>query len=234
MRWTYPYADAVVAVSGGVADDLSRTIRLARDRIRVIYNPVLTREMLEMSHDEVEYPWIGAGKPVILAVGRLVEQKDFPTLVRAFAKVRRDRDAYLVILGEGEERAHIEQIARELGLQESVFMPGFVSNPYACMRQATILALPSRWEGFGNVVVEAMACGTPVVASDCRSGPAEILEDGKWGELFPVGDSNAMAAAILRVLDGRRPDVEVRAQAFSAAPIAALYLRELVGSGGEE
>jgi glycosyltransferase involved in cell wall biosynthesis len=234
MRSTYPYADAVVAVSGGVADDLSHTIGLTRDRIDVIHNPVLTPRLLEKSWEAVQHPYFGKGAPVILGVGRLIKQKDFPTLIKAFAIVRKQQEAHLLILGEGEDRARCERLVHELGLEQEVDFAGFVSNPYSYMRKADVFVLSSRWEGFGNVLVEAMACGTPVVATDCPSGPAEILEDGRWGQLVPIGEPNAMATAILRALNGGQVDFLSRAQAFSADQIAECYLHKLVPTGEQK
>lgn len=197
IRWFYPWADAVVAVSQGVADDLVKTTWLPRELITVIYNPIVTPELLEKAKENVVHPWFKPGQPpVILSAGRLTKQKDFPTLIRAFALVRAKHPARLMILGEGEERPKLEALVRELGLEDDVSMPGFVDNPYAYMARAAVFVLSSAWEGFGNVLVEAMAVGTPVVSTDCPSGPAEILEGGKWGKLVPVGDVEGLAGAI--------------------------------------
>ena len=149
-----------------------------------------------------DHPWFAPGAPpVILGAGRLTEQKDFPTLIRAFALVRKKHPARLMILGEGEERSKLETLVQELGLEKEVSLPGFVDNPYKYMKRAAVFVLSSRWEGFPNVLVEAMALGTPVVSTDCPNGPAEILENGKWGELVPVGETQSLASAVLRTLD---------------------------------
>jgi glycosyltransferase involved in cell wall biosynthesis len=226
MRWTYPRADGVVAVSAGVADDLAQAIDLPRARIAVVYNPVVTPAVLEQSLAELRDPWFAAGEPpVILGVGRLTVPKDFPTLIRAFARLRRTRPARLLILGEGELRAELEALAGELGLTDEVRLPGFADNPFAYMRRSDLFVLSSTWEGFGNVLVEAMACGTPVVSTDCPSGPAEILEHGKWGRLVPVSDVEALADAMLATLDApTRPDVAVRAAEFNVASAVEGYL----------
>jgi glycosyltransferase involved in cell wall biosynthesis len=163
--------------------------------------------------------------PVILAVGRLTLQKDFPTLIRAFARLRARRSARLVILGEGELRDELEALVAELGLTADVALPGFVDNPFSWMRGSALFVLSSAWEGFGNVLVEAMACGTPVVSTDCPSGPAEILENGKWGRLAAVGDAEALARAIAEALDDPNPpDVRARAAFFSVERSVDAYL----------
>lgn len=205
-RRFYPWADAITAVSAGVADDLSEVTRVPRERIDVIHNPVVTPELHELRRAEVDDPWLAAGQPpVLLAVGRLTAQKDFPTLLRAFARVRREREARLLILGEGEERGALEALAGQLGLSDSVRLPGFAANPYACMSRAALFVLSSRWEGLPTVLIEALACGLPIVSTDCRSGPQEILAGGRFGALVPVRDEQALARAILAALDGRTP-----------------------------
>ena len=208
--WTapfYPWAEAVVAVSQGVAEDLVHRTGLPRDKVRVIYNPVVTPDLFARAEAPLEHPWFSLGAPpVILGVGRLAKQKDFPTLIRAFARVRQVRPARLLILGEGEERAALERLVREEGLEKEVALPGFAENPYPFMKRAAVFVLSSRWEGLGNVLIEALALGRPVVATDCPSGPREILEDGRWGRLVPVGDDAALAEAILEALEaGQAP-----------------------------
>ncbi|MBD2043728.1 glycosyltransferase [Microcoleus sp. FACHB-672] len=200
----YPMADGIVAVSKGVAEDITNITGLPAQRVQTIYNPVITPALLTRAKEPVDHPWFAPGElPVILGVGRLEEQKDFFTLIRAFAKVRQVKPARLMILGQGSQRSRLQELVRELNLENDVAMPGFVKNPYAYMAKASVFALSSAWEGFGNVVVEALAVKTPVVSTNCQSGPAEILDNGKYGELVPVGDSEAMAAAILKVLSGQ-------------------------------
>jgi glycosyltransferase involved in cell wall biosynthesis len=230
MRWAYPHADGVVAVSGGVADDLARTIGLLRKRITVVYNPVVTATLLDQVAAHLEHPWFGAGvPPVVLGVGRLTAQKDFLSLIRAFAKVRAQRPCRLVILGEGELRGELEALVTSLGLSADVALPGFADNPFAWMRQASLFVLSSAFEGFGNVLVEAMACGTPVVSTDCPSGPTEILENGRWGRLVPVGDVDALAGAMLATLaETTHPDVATRARDFGVEQAVVGYLGVLL------
>ena len=205
-RRLYPGADAVVAVSAGVAHDIARITGAPPERTRVIYNPVLTPELFQLAEAPVEHPWFATGSPpVVLAVGRLEPQKDFATLLRAFAQLRRRRDARLLILGEGSQRGALERLQAELGLKDEAQLPGFCPNPFPYMKRAALLALSSQWEGLGLVLVEALALGTAVVATDCRSGPREILQDGRLGRLVPAGDADALAAAIEATLASPPP-----------------------------
>jgi glycosyltransferase involved in cell wall biosynthesis len=200
-RW----ADAIVAVSEGVADDFARQTDIPRRRIDVIYNPVIMPGLLSSASAQPPHPWFeNSNRPVILGVGRLTRQKNFPALVDAFALVKRNHAARLVILGEGPERPVIEARVRDLDLQDSVALPGFVDNPYACMSRARVLALSSDWEGLPTVLIESLAVGTPVVATDCPSGPREILQGGAFGSLVPTGDVPALASAIARALANGR------------------------------
>jgi glycosyltransferase involved in cell wall biosynthesis len=234
MRRLYPKADRIVAISQGVANDLISLLNLLHEKVTVIYNPVVTPELFEQAKQPVSHPWFEQNQlPVILAVGRLTRQKDFPTLFRAFSLVRQVRPAKLLILGEGEERANLERLAIELGIQNDVSMPGFFDNPFAFMAKAYVFVLSSAWEGFGNVLVEALACGCPVVATDCRSGPREILDNGRYGRLVPVGDHEALAKAILETLDN--PDFPAdrqtrlqRAMEFSVDAAVDKYLKVLL------
>lgn len=234
-RHFYPWADAIIAISNGVTDDVARVTGLPRERITMIYNPVVTPELQEKMRAPLDHPWFAPGSPpVLLAVGRLVAQKDFPTLLKAFARVRAVRPARLVILGEGKERMKLEVLAQKLDVAADVDLPGFVLNPFPYLARASLLVLSSAWEGFGNVVAEAMACGCPVVSTDCPSGPAEILDGGAYGPLVPVGDDAALAKAILSVLE-MPPDPErLRAQAalFSVDRATDRYLELLLGLGG--
>ena len=227
VRHFYPWADGIVAVSEGVAKDLTQIANLLSPNIRVIHNPVVKPNLFEKAKESIEHPWLASQKvPVMLGAGRLTKQKDFPTLIRAFAKVRTQFDSRLIIIGEGEERPRLETLVRQLGLTEDVSLPGFVDNPYKYMARSALFVMSSSWEGFGNVLVEAMAVGTPVVSTDCPSGPAEILEYGKYGKLVPVGDSNALADAIAAVLSNP-PDpgiLQQRSQEFSVERIVDQYL----------
>lgn len=201
VRHTYRWADEVIAVSDGVARDLAAAARLPIRRIRVFPNPVVSPELLAAAREPVQHPWFHDGAPpVVLGVGRLTRQKDFATLIRAFARVRQWREARLVILGEGSERPMLEGLARTLGLEDDVALPGFIPNPFAYMARASAFVLSSAWEGLPAVLIQALAVGAPVIATDCESGPREILGDGRFGRLVPVGDEAAIARAILDLL----------------------------------
>ena len=219
LKVLMPRADGVVANSNGSADDLGRSVPGVAGRVQVVPNPVVTPELREQAALPVEHPWFGdTGVPVVLSVGRLAPVKDHTTLLRAFARVVWSQPARLVILGEGPERGNLLRLAEQLGIAEQVYLPGFRVNPFAYMSRSRLLAHSSRYEGSPNVLVQAMACGTPVVSTDCEHGPREILEGGKWGRLVPVGDAEAMAEAILETLrDPIEPGLLVsRASAYSA------------------
>lgn len=227
MRFLYRRADVIVAVSHGVADSLVQCLGIKRESIQVIYNPVVDESIQEESSEDIDHPWFLPGAPpVILAVGRLIAQKDFRTLIEAFSLVRKRRQARLMILGEGEQRAVLDQFIKQLGLCNDVQMPGFVANPFKYMKRAKVFVLSSIFEGLGNVLIEAMACGIPVISTNCPSGPSEILEDGRWGHLIDVGDVNGMAEAITAVLEQTKyPDVAKRAAAFGVKEAAEKYLK---------
>lgn len=202
----YRMADNIVAVSNGVADDLAAGTNVQRERIRTIYNPVITPDVKAKVQAPLDHPWFKPGEPpVILGVGRLTKQKNFTLLVRAFARVRKTHPARLLILGEGEERPALEALVRTLGVEADVSLHGFADNPYAFMSHAALFTLSSSWEGLPTVLIEAIYCGARVVATDCPSGPREILAGGKYGQLVPVGDEEALAAAISAALAGDTP-----------------------------
>lgn len=210
LRRFYPRNDAVIAVSRGVAEDFLDLVPLPPSRMHVIPNPVVTPEIERLAALDPAHPWLEPGQPpLFLAVGRLHPQKDYPTLLRACAAMPQTPAWRLLILGEGELRPYLELLIGELGLAGRVALGGQVSNPYAYMARARLLVLSSAWEGFGNVLVEAMAVGTPVVATDCPHGPGEILDKGRLGALVPVGDAEALAAAISDTLARSAPAPDV-------------------------
>ena len=230
-RLMYPHADRVFSLSKGVADDVSLHYRIPCEQVHVVYSPVTSPSLLKLSAEPIDCPWLNdSALPVLLTVGRLVPQKDHATLLRAFARVRERRSVRLIILGEGELRCELEDLAKSMGLFEDIAMPGFVSNPFAYMAGTNCFVLSSRWEGFGNVLVEAMACGAPVVSTDCPSGPSEILKEGKFGPLVPVGDDEGLAEAIEQVLESPPSSAALRerAAAFSIHHIAKEYRRLLL------
>jgi len=230
MRATYRFADTVIVNSQAVASDLNRFLKLSRKRISVIYNPVDIRAIQDLSQEEVDHDWCKPGAPLLLlGVGRLDVLKDFPTLIRAFSIVLSQRECRLVILGEGPDRASLEHLIHSLELQRNVFLAGFVKNPFAWMGCARVVVSSSLTEGCPNAIMQALACGTPVVSTDCEGGTAEILENGKWGKLVAVGDPTAMADAILETLDEiEQPDVRSRANDFAVDRISREYLQVML------
>jgi glycosyltransferase involved in cell wall biosynthesis len=227
----YPEAEGIVAVSNGVAQDISILCGIPRSAITTIYNPIHTGDELEQrAAESIDHPWLQPGQPpLILSVGRLVKPKDFATLIRAFALFRRSQPARLLILGdepERGERARLAALARHLGVAEDVQLPGHVANPYPFYRRAALFVLSSYREGLGNVLIEALACGCPVVSTDCPYGPAEILENGHYGRLVPVGDAAAMAEAMAATLAAPPPAamLKARAAAYSVERAASAYL----------
>jgi glycosyltransferase involved in cell wall biosynthesis len=196
-RLLWRAADAVVAVSEGVADDLARVAAIPRSAITVIYNPVVSADYAARAAVPPPHPWLARPQaPVFLFAGRLTAQKDPQTLVLAFARLLRRSPARLIILGEGELAGRLQQMARDLGIAQAVCFAGFQRDPLPWIARATALVLSSRFEGLGNVIIEALACGVPVIATDCPFGPAEILQGGRLGRLVPVGDADALAAAM--------------------------------------
>ncbi len=234
MRLIYPLADAIVAVSHGVAEDLSKITSLPIDRIQVIPNPVIVPRLAKLAGHSVAHPWFNENQvPVILGVGRLTRQKDFPTLIKAFATVRAERPCHLVIIGEGRDRPALERLAAGLGIEDDVDLPGFAENPYAYMSRAALFVLSSLWEGSPNVLTEALSLGVPVVSTDCPSGPSEILAGGRHGHLVPVGDPQALAEAMLETL-ASPPDKDTLATAVSDYEVnvsSRKYLDTLLGLG---
>ena len=231
-RRSYPYADAAVGVSSGVSHELTRLPGMSRNRIHTIYNPVVSADLLWKTREPVDHPWLEApGPPVVLAIGRLHKQKDFCTLLTAFARLLARRSARLIVLGSGPLLADLRSLAHALRVEEHVDFPGFVENPYAFLARASLFVLSSRHEGLSNVLIEAMACGCPVVSTNCPFGPDEILEGGRWGELVPVGNSEALATAMARALDNppRRGALRERASSFSVENAVVRYEELLFG-----
>jgi len=229
LTWLYPKADEIVADSRGVARDFSEYIGIHPDRIKVIYNPVITPQLLSEAKMNIDHPFFQPGQPpVVLGVGRLSEAKGFPSLIQAFALVRRHTPARLLIVGEGEQRPALERLIHSLGLTEEINLPGFVSSPFPYMSRASVFVLSSLWEGLPAVLIEALACGAPVVSTDCKSGPSEILDHGKYGHLVPVNDTEALAEAIDASLNGdhRRPPNEWLDQ-FRSETVVQEYLKAL-------
>lgn len=230
MRWLFPYLDLIIGVSEGVVEDTMKITGLPRERMAALPNPVITPEVYARAEEPTGHPWLDQpGPPVILGAGRLTPEKDFATLLRAFQIVRGRRDCRLVIIGEGPRRQSLEALAAGLGLEDSVSLPGHTGNPYAYMKRAALLAFSSTAEGSGNVLIEAMALGTPVVSTDCPHGPRETLAGGRYGALVPVGDHQALAEAILATLERPLPAkiLQKAVADFSLAASTSRYLQAL-------
>ena len=228
-RLLYPRSDALVAVGEGVAGEARRVLEVPAKRVEVIYNPLPLGQIRRRSQEAVGHPWFGDGEPpVVLTVGRDSRQKDYATLVRALGIVRRKMPARLVILGRFSARsqADLTKLAQRCAVRQDLDFVGFDDNPYRYMRRAGVVALSSRFEGLPTVLLEAMACGTPVVSTDTPYGPQEILEGGKWGLLTPMGDPAEMAQAILKTLQGKHPtagELRRRAADFSTQQAVEAY-----------
>ena len=228
-RVLYRRADWILAVSLGVARELTTFLGQDEGRIRVLDNPALEPELSEMCFEASGHPWLTtSAPPVLLGVGRMTPAKNFTTLIHAFAHVRAVQPARLIILGDGECRPELERLVARLDLGEDVDMPGFVTNPYAFMSRASVFVLSSDWEGFGNALVEAMACGARIVSTDCDYGPREILDHGRLGRLVSPGDSVALADAILLTLrEPAKPDVSAVVERFTIQNAVSNYIRVL-------
>jgi len=226
MRTYLPQNDGIIAVSKGVAQDLEKLLELPAGRITVIYNPVVTPEIDHLSRQPTNHDWLkDPSIPVVMSAGRLHAQKDYPSLLRAFQIVSKQVSCRLLILGDGEEKQQLESLVHELGIVELVNFVGFTENPYQYMRQAQVFVLSSKWEGFGNVLAEALAVGCPVISTDCPSGPREILQDGLYGQLVPVADVNSLANAILKALQSKHNSnlLTEAADRFTVEAVASEY-----------
>ena len=233
-RRFYSRADRIIAVSEGVAKDLVKSLALPEDLVTAIHNPVVDEELYELAERPIDHPWIKEGIPIVLAVGRLVPQKDYPLLLRAFSRIRKGRQARLIVLGEGDSRKSLERLAERLGVRDDVDFPGFIKNPFPYMRNCTVFVLSSRFEGLPGALIQAMACGAPVISTDCPSGPAEIVSEGSSGFLVPVGDEDRLTGALERLLDDeglRRSFSEAgrrTASAFAVSSMVRHYEEELL------
>jgi glycosyltransferase involved in cell wall biosynthesis len=235
IRRLYPGIDAIVAVSHGVAEDTARVAAYPMERIHVIRNPVITPDLFRDATAPCPHPWLAAGPgvPVLVGAGRLGRQKDFATLIRSFALLRRRRPCRLLLLGEGGWRGRLAALAHDLGVSGDLDMPGFQENLSAFLARADLFVLSSAWEGSPNVLTEAMALGTPVVSTDCPSGPREILAGGRYGPLVPVGDVEALCDAMARTLDKPPPGAVLKTAVsdYSYDVSAGRYLEVLAPAG---
>ncbi|SFV67558.1 Glycosyl transferase, group 1 [hydrothermal vent metagenome] len=193
--WFFNRSDNVIGISQGVCENLSK---LGVKKCQTIYNPAVFSEILKLAEKKVDFEF---KKKTFIAVGRLVKQKNFSLLIDAFAQVKKQLDCQLIILGEGELETKLEKQIKKLNLEDDIHLLGFVDNPFYFMKNADVFVLSSLWEGFGNVVAESLALGTQVVSTNCPSGPSEILEDGKYGFLVEVNNSEKLASAMLNALE---------------------------------
>jgi len=226
VRSLFAQTNGVISVSQGVGDDLVR-LGLPPNKSQVIYNPIADDQLIAQSKAAIDHPWFTTKThPIILGVGRLEEQKDYPTLIKAFAVVHKQLDAKLVILGEGRERATLQTLINELKLQDAITLLGHVDNPFSYMKQSDLFVLSSVREGFGNVIAEALAIGCPVVSTDCPSGPNEILANGQFGMLVPMQSPEALGQAILSTLKAPLPSdtLRQRGSTFSVSSSVQHYL----------
>lgn len=214
-RIIYPRAARIVPVSDGVGESVRAFTGLSGRNFQTIHNPVVTPSLLEQASAPPSHRWLANhDMPVLIGCGRLVEQKDFETLIRAFGIVRKARRARLVIMGDGDQRGQLEALVMREGLSADIDLPGFLRNPFSEMAAADMFVLSSRWEGLPTVLIEALATGANIVSTDCPSGPDEVLENGRYGRLVPVSDPSALAAAIIDALDDPMPKEQSRQRAM--------------------
>jgi len=233
----YPTADRIVAVSAGVADDLSTLGLASKSQLRMIYNPVINEVFSKMLAEEPDASLLRHGVANFIAAGRFAEQKGYPVLLRAFALVRKECAAHLLVLGDGPLRPLLEKTVEELGIEMDVSFPGFIRNPFPHMARADCFVLPSLYEGLPGVLIQALGCGTTVVATDCLGGNSEILENGKYGTLVPVGDVKALAEGMIKSIKHPFPSgvLKRRAEMFNEKQCVDAYIRlfdELTGLNG--
>lgn len=236
QRVCFPRADALISNSYAAANGMRELLGVPGDRIVTIHNGLDADRINRLASEPLnDHLFLKDQTPLIVSVGSLTKRKDMGTLIKAFATVKAQRQAHLVIIGKGPERQNIESLISDLGLSESVHLPGFDPNPYKWMAAAAVFVSSSTGEGFPNVIAEALALGRSIVATDCPGDTAELLEHGKWGRLVPVGDPERMADAILAALDDPNPpNGRIRAADFSPASTMDAYLKVLLPGLGTE
>ena len=230
LKQVYRQVDGVIAVSAGVARDVEMFAKGSKLQVEVANNPVITPQFYSLASESVSHPWFEPGQPpVITGVGRLCRAKNFPLLLEAYAQVRRSKECRLMLLGEGRQRKFLEKRARELGVISDVAMPGFVENPYPYLKRSSLFVLSSNWEGSPNVLTEALALGTPVVATDCPSGPRELLQNGRYGGLVPVENGGLLAEAMLEMLEAppSRKALQSLVEGYTVENSARQYLQAM-------
>jgi glycosyltransferase involved in cell wall biosynthesis len=227
IRLLYRFSSEFVAVSKSVAISINQYAKYKKD-IRVIQNGIAVNEIRELKSHPPDHPWLenGGNKKIIVGIGRLSRQKNFSDLLIAFSRIKDPKQARLLILGEGAELENLQTLSRELQIEDRVDFPGYIENPYPILAQADVFVSPSKWEGFGNVVLEALACGAPIVATDCPGGPADILEGKPFARIVPLDDAHAMAEAIEEQMMYKtdRTQIIQYAQQFSIGTTAQQYI----------
>ena len=232
-KFVYKYSDKVIAISDGVAQDLIKNFNLSPNKVRVIYNPSADPEIKNLSNENVTHPWFQIDIPIIIGIGRLAYQKDFSTLIKAFSILRKEKDCKLIIIGEGSERGKMESLISKENLKDDIELMGFQVNPWKYLSKSNLFVLSSLWEGFGNVIVESMYLGTPVISTDCPSGPREILKNGDLGILVPPADPELLSTEILNFLNFPNENLEKALKAenssleYLPSQIAQNYSKEL-------
>jgi glycosyltransferase involved in cell wall biosynthesis len=227
----YPFADVIIAPSNGVADDLSKLGRIQRKKIKVIYNPISLEGITTQAQEKLCHPWlVDKTEPVFIAVGSLTAQKDFSNLLESFCLVNKQMASRLIVLGEGPLRQELKTQVLELGIHEKVDFYGFAKNPFSFMALSDVFVLSSKWEGLPNALIQAVALGMRIVATDCPSGPQEILDNGKIGTLVEVGNVKTLASAMLSSLETQHNSGYVKSSAkrFSSDIILPKYIKVLV------
>ena len=226
-RYVYPMADRIITVSDGIRSNLLITMHLDPSKVIRIYNPSVPKNLDVQSSLPTNHPWLThKDKPVIISVGRLVKEKDYKTLIHAFSKVNQEIASRLIILGDGPERKNLQAVIHHHGLENSIDMPGFVDNPFSWMAKSDIFVMTSLYEGLPTVLIEALACGIPAISTDCISGPSEILECGKYGDLVTIGSIVELANALINNLNKSHDStiLKERANIFSTENATTEYL----------
>ncbi|MBM4140172.1 MAG: glycosyltransferase [Nitrospira sp.] len=229
IKYLYPKANKIIAVSEGIKQDLIKNFNIPEDKVVVIYNPVDIKEIETLSKEKADHPWFYEEVPIIVSVGRITKQKGYPYLIKAFSLVKRSLTCRLLIIGEGEDKMELIEMTKELDLKGDIEFLGFQKNPFKYMARSSVFILSSLYEGFGNVIVEAMALGLPVISTDCPSGPSEIIDDRKNGLLVPIKDERALAKAMIDALtDSRLKDdlcreAKLKAQSYDLNKIIERY-----------
>lgn len=234
VRFLYKYSDALVSVSAGIKGELHNDIGVRHKNSVVIYNPVVDDWLERLKLEDPGHKWLDGTKKVFLGVGRLSVQKNFEALIKAFSLISDDESYRLIILGDGEDKEALQNLAKELKVFDKIDFCGRVDNPYAFMSQSDVFVLSSKFEGLPTVLIEALACNLPIVSTDCPHGASEILEGGKWGRLVPVDDVKALASAMEKAINDPRSNVIERARSFGSAQAIQKYEALLNKLGGEK